>query len=320
LSSEIKPFQLPKKRLTLTFFPNKLFSEPFSENAAPQISKSDRQRIRRRRIHGQRETVMAARIYYHSGTGNSLWISRRIAAGLGGADVLPMSVAGDGKVTAGSGAVGLVFPVHMWGVPALVLRFTEKLNETRPEYLFAVAVNAGQVSNTLVQLKKILARNGLHLSSGFEIVMPSNYIPWGSPGPTEKWSRLFDAAGEKMSRICDAVKGKTKMPVEKGPLWQRMLFTALYHMSFSRMPKMDTGFRADEKCDQCGICAKVCPVSNITLEDGKPVWNHGCLQCLACLQWCPKEAIQYGRKTHAYERYHHPEVQLKDMLQQPLRG
>jgi hypothetical protein len=34
------------------------------------------------------------------------------------------------------------------------------------------------------------------------------------------------------------------------------------------------------------------------------------------LQWCPQEAIQYGEKTVRYQRYHHPEVILKDMLEQ----
>jgi ferredoxin len=257
---------------------------------------------------------MAATIFYHTGTGNSLWISRRIALGLGGSDVLPMSGATDRKVAAGSGTVGLVFPVHIWGVPALVIRFLEKMRESRPDYLFAVAVNAGQVSNTLVQLKRILAGYGLNLSAGFGIIMPSNYIPWGGPGPVERRNRLFTAAGEKISRICDVVRDKSEMPMEKGPLWQRVVFTALYKMSFARVPKMDTGFWVDVKCNGCGICAKVCPVPNIALVDGKPIWNHGCLQCLACLQWCPKEAIQCSKKTPAYERYHHPEVQLKDML------
>jgi len=48
----------------------------------------------------------------------------------------------------------------------------------------------------------------------------------------------------------------------------------------------------------------------------KPSWLHRCEQCLACLQWCPQEAIQYGEKTVKYPRYHHPEVVLKDILEQ----
>ena len=102
--------------------------------------------------------------------------------------------------------------------------------------------------------------------------------------------------------------------MEKGPLWQRILFTGIYNMSYSRVPEMDRSFWTDDKCNRCGICAKVCPADNITFTDGRPVWNKRCEQCFACLQWCPQEAIQSGKKTPKYDRYRHPEVALKDML------
>ena len=79
---------------------------------------------------------------------------------------------------------------------------------------------------------------------------------------------------------------------------------------------MDRKFCADEKCNNCEICAHVCPAANIRMIDGKPSWLHHCEQCLACLQWCPQEAIQYGKNTIKYPRYHHPEVTLDDMLEQ----
>jgi MinD superfamily P-loop ATPase len=79
---------------------------------------------------------------------------------------------------------------------------------------------------------------------------------------------------------------------------------------------MDKKFLADEKCNSCGICSQVCPAANIEMIKKKPAWLHRCEQCLACLQWCPQEAIQYGEKTAPYQRYHHPEIILKDMLEQ----
>lgn len=63
-----------------------------------------------------------------------------------------------------------------------------------------------------------------------------------------------------------------------------------------------------------GICKTVCPCGNIELQAGKPVWLHHCEQCLACIQWCPPEAIQFGKKTPRYERYRHPEVKLSDII------
>ncbi|MDD5722538.1 MAG: EFR1 family ferrodoxin [Syntrophales bacterium] len=257
---------------------------------------------------------MGTRIFYWTGTGNSLWVARRIGDELGGASLFPVAKSKGKNQSVDSEVVGLVFPVYIWGVPAPVIRFVNTLNGLQPEYIFAIAVNGGQVSNTLIQLKKVMASSGLSLSAGFEIRMPSNYIPWGGPGPREKQRELFTLAGEKISRIAAGIREKVPMAVEKGPLWQRIIFTALYNLSFSRVPAMDKKFWVDDRCNACKICLRVCPASNITLREGKPLWNHQCEQCFACLQWCPRQAIQYGKRTPKYERYHHPEVILKDML------
>ncbi len=257
---------------------------------------------------------MSGIIYCYTGTGNSLWTARTIAGKLGDAEVVSMTKAGDGPIPGGTDIVGLVFPVHIWGVPGRVIRFLDRLADAKPGYVFAVAVNAGQVSNTLVQLEKLLKARGIALAAGFSVVMPSNYIPWGGPGTAEVCAARYEAAEKKIAAIADAVRDRRTVPVEKGPLWQRIVFTWAYNMSFKRVPDMDKSFWTDEKCNSCGICAKVCPAGNIALEEGKPAWLHRCEQCLACIQWCPREAIQYGKKTEKYARYHHPEVTVNDMM------
>jgi len=98
---------------------------------------------------------MNTTIFYHTGTGNSLWVARRIADELGDAELVSISECKDEKKTVGSEIVGFVFPVHIWGVPAPVIRFVNTLKGSQPDYIFAIAVNAGQVSNTLVQLKRL---------------------------------------------------------------------------------------------------------------------------------------------------------------------
>jgi ferredoxin len=259
--------------------------------------------------------IMNTVIYYYTGTGNSLWTARTLAAELGNTEVFPITkVMKDGS-SLQIDAVGIVFPVHMWGVPAPVMGFLQKMEKDPHRYYFACAVNAGQVSRTLIQLRKLMASYGMRLSAGFDIVLPSNYIPWGGPGSAERLKKMNDIAREKIKLVAAKIAGKESGPVEKGPLWQRIVFTALYQLTFNMIPEMDKNFWSDEKCNTCGICAKVCPVENIVIEAGKPVWQHRCEQCLACIQWCPSEAVQYGKKTPAYERYHHPEVKLKDMMQ-----
>ncbi len=257
---------------------------------------------------------MKTTIYYYTGTGNSLWIAQRLAAILGDADLVSIADwEGSSQVT-DSAVVGIVFPVFIWGVPARVIRFVNALKDPGRHYVFAVATNGGQVSGTLLQLRDILGKRGAALSGGFGITMPSSYIPWGGPCPEEEQRMLFESARKKVSTIAKWVAKRERRPVEKGPLWQRVLFTPIYKMTFPRVPMMDKQFWVDGKCNGCGVCGTVCPSGNVVFDGGKPTWNHRCEQCFACLQWCPREAIQYGKKTPLYKRYHHPEVSLRDAI------
>ena len=258
---------------------------------------------------------MKTDLYYYTGTGNSLWTARTLAGDLGDARIYPISRTGSAPVQSGADAVGMIFPVHIWGLPHKVVAFIEALAHEPAKYYFAIAVNAGQVAATLLQMKKLMNARGLFLSSGFEIAMPSNYIPWGGPGPEDKRLLRINDAKKKIGRIAAATAKKEQLPVEKGPLWQNILFSWCYKLAFSYVPAMDKNFWVDEKCNACSICTKICSCGNIEMKADRPVWLHHCEQCLACIQWCPQEAIQFGKRTHRYERYHHPDVKLKDMIE-----
>lgn len=253
-------------------------------------------------------------IFYYTGTGNSLWVARSLAEQLGDAQVISMVKWNDNRQEIKPSVIGLVFPVHIWGVPRRVLEFLIEVKKLSPDYIFAVATNGGQVANTLVQLKRDMYHQGLVLNSGWSIELPSNYIPWGGPGSAEEQQKLFCVAQEKIPSIADRILKRVQMQVEKGPWWHHMLFTPIYKMTYNMVPQMAGKFWADDRCDQCTLCVKVCPAHNLTLQNGSLVWDQQCEQCLACLQWCPQQALQYGKKTSAYERYHHPEIKLKDMI------
>ncbi|MFH1350042.1 MAG: EFR1 family ferrodoxin [Pseudomonadota bacterium] len=256
---------------------------------------------------------MKTELYVYTGTGNSLWVARQLIVELKetALEFMPY-LSGDLEV--GADRVGIIFPVHIWGLPARVIRFINHL-KTKPEaYFFAVAVNAGQPAATLLQLQKLMSTRKLSLSLGYSIVLLSNYIPWGGPGPIETQQRLFRNAQGKVKAIAQAVLAGERKKVDRGPLWQNIAFSWFYKMSFRHVRKMDKKFWGDDKCNGCEICFKVCPAGNIEIKNEKPSWLHRCEQCLACIQWCPQEAIQYGKKTVKYQRYHHPEVTLQNIL------
>lgn len=257
---------------------------------------------------------MIATIYVFSGTGNSLWVARKLAQQFASTDIRPMLLPASQRIDSGADTIGIVFPVHMWGLPGRVLGWISRLGMEPGKYYFAVAVNAGQVAATLKQMKRAMKAHGADLSSGFSIVMPSNYIPFGGAAPKERQQALFAAASIRIRGIAAAVKEKKSLPVEKGPIWQNILFSGLHRLAAPHVEKTDKKFWVDDKCDSCRLCERICPARNITMQNDRPVWQHRCEQCLACLQWCPRESIQHGSGTSRRARYHHPDIKANDLV------
>ena len=75
---------------------------------------------------------------------------------------------------------------------------------------------------------------------------------------------------------------------------------------------MDKSFFVDENCISCGLCEKICPVQNIRLKNDKPTWTHNCEMCFRCLNYCPKDAIQFGKSTIEKKRYKNPFIKVSD--------
>lgn len=96
---------------------------------------------------------MTTRLYYYTGTGNSLWVARQLAQRLDGPAEL-VSLGTDYVLPdAECDRIGLVFPVHVWGLPQHVRDFAGRLTAAPNRYVFALAVNAGQAAATLLDLR-----------------------------------------------------------------------------------------------------------------------------------------------------------------------
>jgi len=70
---------------------------------------------------------MKTAVFFYTGTGNSLWLARRLARASGGTDILSLNSGKTIEAAAGADAVGLAFPVHMWGVPRRIVNFVSTL-------------------------------------------------------------------------------------------------------------------------------------------------------------------------------------------------
>lgn len=256
---------------------------------------------------------MSAAIFYFSGTGNSLKTARDIAAELGDCRVTSIPKVIDKEVDLSPGCIGLAYPVYMFGMPLIVSKFIKQLKGAKDKYIFAVATCGGKAGNTLGQNNAELKKVGLELSAGFIIKMPGNYTPLYGAIPLDKQNKMFDDEKKRAKEIASIVKSGRRQRIEKDAPLLRGLLSLIYKLASPKIPLLDKDFWADDKCTSCGICARACPVKNISISDGKPRWLHKCEQCFACLHWCPEEAIQYGKSTSGRKRYRHPDIRLEDI-------
>ena len=61
---------------------------------------------------------MKTTIYFYTGTGNSLWTARKLADPVDQSELVPLKRNSDESLQCDSERIGLVFPVHIWGLAA----------------------------------------------------------------------------------------------------------------------------------------------------------------------------------------------------------
>src|SRR3989339_304266 len=257
---------------------------------------------------------MKTTIYYFSSTGNSLIVARELAEKLGETVVSSIPKTINQELDLSADRIGIVFPVYIWGMPVIVSKFLKKFKNIKDKYIFAVATYGGFPAGTLLQVEKQLKEQGSKLNAGFGVRMPGNYTPMYGAISEKKQLSMFKNKNSKTEEIVKSINNRIEK-IEKNFFLTNLLFSSvIYKLSIKNINNMDKQFWVTDRCNSCGICVKVCPVNNINLIEGKPVWQHKCEHCLGCLQWCPKEAIQFGKSTAKRKRYHHPDIKVQDFM------
>lgn len=252
-------------------------------------------------------------IFYFSATGNSLQIARTSANSLEDCTIKPMaSGIPQNQVGGANEAIGFVFPVFYSGLPRLVKQFITDMTLLPNTYCFTLINSGGSPANPAGMLSDILAKKNLCLSYAAEIVMPTNYIIGHQTPPYETAQRMINTAVDEVIKSTKEIAACMKKPIHrKYATWSKMINTKFLYKGTATW---DEVFISNRNCNGCGICSKVCPVGNIEIICQRPVWNHACEHCLACLHWCPNEAIDYSKKTVGRQRYRNPSVEVTDIF------
>ena len=265
-------------------------------------------------------------ILYFSGTGNSLAIARKIAEAIND-QVLPLTEAVQQDLT-NEKRIGLVFPTYDFNMPPAVRTLVPQLKISKEAYVFAVTTCGAQAGNSLWTLRRLLRQKGIELAYAHKIRVPDNSaIAFGRNPNEQAWK--FERFAFRLDRIIADIRTQKH---ERHFAWWS-LAGGIMGWSFLENGMLRTFHPVvnEDKCTGCKTCARVCPMSNISLLENtdrsqvdlrvqntdKPVAHIGenCTICLGCVHACPQQAISVnGREALKERQYRHPDIKLKDLI------
>ncbi len=251
-------------------------------------------------------------ILYFSGTGNSRFIAKKISEALrdGITDLNTRIKAGDTSPIQTGRDVIVVAPTYAWRIPRAVSDHILKTELCGAERIWFVMDCGGEIGNAAKYNNLLAAQKDLCCMGTLQVIMPENYIAMFNAPHAEKAEEIVEKALPDIESAVSYIRKGKAFPAPRNNLYDRFMSGPINPLFYRIFVKADA-FRAAESCVGCGQCAKRCPLNNIRLEGGRPVWGKNCTHCMACICYCPQEAIEYGKKSVGKPRYHFEQLNIK---------
>ncbi len=134
--------------------------------------------------------------------------------------------------------------------------------------------------------------------------MPRNYVANNMYSMDDEDVIRFKISNstKKVKQVVENIKNEKKLKTRHVWLFEILIITPFAPL-WTKYKLVAKDFYSTNECIGCRICEKVCPLNNIKIVDGKPLWGKSCTHCMACISKCPKNAIEYGNITEGKKRY-----------------
>ena len=244
-------------------------------------------------------------ILYFSGTGNSKFVAQRIAVALGD-KILNLNdriKASDTSLVETGERVIIVTPTYAWRIPRVVRDWLLRTEPRGAKRAWFVMTCGSEIGNANKYNRDLCAEKAISCMDTAQIVMPENYIAMFSAPQADEARQIVAKAEPDIDRAIAAIQANQPFAPTRNNLYDRFMSGPVNPIFYKFFVKANA-FTASSACIGCGQCVKRCPMNNVTLKDGKPSWGKNCTHCMACICYCPKEAIEYGKKSVGQLRYH----------------
>ena len=119
-------------------------------------------------------------IFYFSGTGNTKWAAKHVAARLNEElKFIPDELSTDMTYTVNPGeSIGFIIPVHGWRPPLLVRRFLSQCQfiHTDKVYTYIIYTAGDSIGKAVEIFENDLKHHGLTVDAALSLIMPESYV------------------------------------------------------------------------------------------------------------------------------------------------
>ena len=232
-------------------------------------------------------------IYVFSGTGNTLMVAREYARALDMETRICCIASSFDDLPSPEeySLVGIGYPVHAFNAPHIVERFARWLtcDSRKPLFLF----HTGGEGLSLNDASSISIRHVL--GSHFDILSERHYVM--------PYNMIFRHPDAMVKHMVNYMRRLVQLHVQSilsgqherfRPMPLRHLISMILRIEWIYARAQGRYMKAGESCSGCGLCVRSCPMGNIRMEKGRPVFGNDCELCVRCSFSCPDDAISIG--------------------------
>lgn len=247
-------------------------------------------------------------IAYFTGTGNSRYCAKALADHLHDEcmDLFPYIRGSRVLEIFSTQPWVFVTPTYSWQLPHVVAELIRRSCFSGSRDVYFVMTCGSDIGNAAVYNQRLCEEKNLQYRGTLPVIMPENYIAMFSAPEQDEAVKIISAARPVVEQGAAWIQNGRDFPSFNPGLLDRMK-SGLVNRAFYRFQIRTSPFAVSEACVSCGQCEKACPMGNIQIPKGRPVWGHRCTHCMACICRCPVQAIEYGKISRGKIRYQCPE-------------
>ena len=244
-------------------------------------------------------------IAYFSGTGNSKYVASLLTNKLNDEllDINEYIKNNNTNQVKVNGRLVLVTPTYAWRIPRIISKWLLNTKFVGVKAIWYVMTCGDSIGNADKYNEKLSLKKGFKHMGTAKIIMPENYIALFDV-PNDKEARnIIDKAMPSIDEFASFINVE-KSFIKNNVNFNGIIESSIVNDAFYPLFVSSKAFWVKDTCVGCGKCVNACPLNNISLKEGKPNWESNCTHCMACICYCPKEAIEYGKKSNGKFRYH----------------